>query len=58
MIVCNVDRPLGCAAIVRTNFDEQFVFTFDLNKTPTIEKDPGLASTKKPTNAHVLSKIQ
>jgi hypothetical protein len=46
MIVCNVDRPLGCAAIVRTNFDEQFVFTFDLNKTPTIEKDPGLASTK------------
>jgi len=46
MIVCNVDRPLGCAAIVRTNFDEQFVFTFDLNKTPTIDKDPGLASTK------------
>jgi hypothetical protein len=46
MIVCNVDRPLGCAAIVRTNFDEQFVFAFDLNKTPTIDKDPGLASTK------------
>jgi uncharacterized protein (DUF952 family) len=46
MLVCNVDRYMMCSVIVRTNFDEQFVVTFDLNKTPAIEKDPGLSSSK------------